>query len=364
MESRHCERQARTREQQPVAAAGNQRVEVVTYSRSITFIPTYTCAFACGYCAFARPTPLAPLSAAETCFARGVRAGCREVLIMSGEGVMAFPWIRAALWRWGFRDYQDYLYAVCRLALERGLLPHVNIGNQSEAALRRLRPVCASMGMMLETTNALLLQQAPHRHAPNKHPQRRLATLAAAGRAQVPFTTGLLIGIGETWDDRRRSLEAIAELHQQYGHIQEVIVQPLTPHPRTTMAASCAPDLPTLVAVVQMARALLPDDVVIQIPPNLIPEAEGRRQLLLAGARDFGGISPEQDHINPHEPWLPPEHYAAELAAWGFALRPRLAVYPRFHTPDWLAPEVYRLVTAVEQPPLCSPAGITPAHGV
>ncbi|MCS7081057.1 MAG: 7,8-didemethyl-8-hydroxy-5-deazariboflavin synthase subunit CofG [Chloracidobacterium sp.] len=317
---------------------------VVTYSHSITFIPTYSCVFACGYCAFARPTPLAALSDAEACFARGARAGCREALIMSGEGVMSFPAIREQLSRWGFQDYHDYLIAVCRLALKWGLLPHINIGNQSEAELRRLRSVCASMGMMLETTSTALLRKRAHRRAPNKHPQRRLATLEAAGRARIPFTTGLLIGVGETWHDRRRSLETIAQLHQRYGHIQEVIIQPFTPHPGTAMAADVGPDLPTLVAAVRLARAILPDEVVVQIPPNLVADADGRRQLLLAGARDFGGISPERDHVNPDEPWLAPQRYAAELAAWGFVLRPRLAVYPRFQTSEWLEPEVERAI--------------------
>ncbi|MFQ3590664.1 MAG: 7,8-didemethyl-8-hydroxy-5-deazariboflavin synthase subunit CofG [Chloracidobacterium sp.] len=318
----------------------------VTYSRSITFIPTYSCVFACGYCAFARPTPLAGLEEAAACFIRGVQAGCHEVLIMSGEGVMAFPSIRQQLTQWGFQDYNDYLSAVCRLALDHGLLPHINIGNQSELDFRRLRPFCASMGMMLETTSVALMRHPAHRHAPGKHPQARLATLAAAGRVRVPFTTGLLVGIGETWADRQAALSAVATLHRQYGHIQEVIIQPFTPHPRTAMAAYPGPDLSTLVKTVRMARDTLPPDVVIQIPPNLTPSAEARRQLLLAGARDFGGISPEPDHINPDEPWLSPEHYAAELAEWGFVLHLRLPVYPRFQTPQWLSPTVYPYVCA------------------
>jgi len=318
--------------------------EVVTYSHSITFIPTYSCLFACGYCAFAQPTPLASLEEAARCFIRGKQAGCHEVLIMSGEGVMAFPRLRETLTAWGFRDYHDYLLAVCRLALDQGLLPHINIGNQTEEEFRRLRPVCASMGMMLETTSQDLLRQPAHRRAPGKAPHRRLATLAAAGRAQVPFTTGLLIGIGETPADREASLEAIAELHHRYGHIQEVILQPFVPHPGTAMADWPRPDVPTLVAVVRLARAILPSDVVIQIPPNLVPDAADRRELLLAGARDLGGISPEPDQINPDAPWLAPARYAAELAAWGFVLRPRLAVYPRFQTRAWLDGAIYDLV--------------------
>ncbi|MGQ9897161.1 MAG: 7,8-didemethyl-8-hydroxy-5-deazariboflavin synthase subunit CofG [Acidobacteriota bacterium] len=320
------------------------RTEVVTYSHSLTFIPTYSCIFACGYCAFARPTPLASLEEAKACFARGKQAGCHEVLIMSGEGIMAFPRLRATLTAWGFRDYHDYLKAVCRLALEHELLPHINIGNQTEAELRRLRPVCASMGMMLETTSRELLRQPAHRRAPGKAPHLRLATLAAAGRAQVPFTTGLLIGIGETPADREASLEAIAHLHRRYGHLQEVILQPFVAHPGTAMANYPEPDGPTLAAVVRLARATLPSDVVIQIPPNLLPNAADRREALLAGARDLGGISPEADQINPDAPWLAPARYAAELAAWGFVLRPRLAVYPRFQTHTWLDSNIYDLV--------------------
>lgn len=338
------------------------RSENVTYSHSLTFIPTYSCTFACGYCAFARPTPLASLAEAERCFVRGAQAGCHEVLIMSGEGVMAFRHIRERLAAWGFRDYHDYLVAVCRLALEYGLLPHINIGNQTEAEFRRLRPVCVSMGMMLETTSRELLQQPAHRRAPGKAPHLRLATLAAAGRAQVPFTTGLLLGIGETPADREASLEAIAELHSRYGHIQEVILQPFVPHPGTMMADCPGPDVPVLATTVRLARAILPSEVVIQIPPNLVPNADDRRQLILAGARDFGGISPEPDQINLDAPWLAPARYAAELAAWGFTLQPRLAVYPRFQTHAWLDEGVYDLVRS-KQATLEATGAAVPVQG-
>lgn len=311
---------------------------VVTYSPSITFIPTHSCAFACGYCAFARPSPLARLAVADDCFERGVAAGCREVLIMSGEGVERFPAIRETLAEEGFADYFGYLLAVGRRALDRGLLPHINIGNLDEDAFRLLKTVSPSMGMMLETTG----DGAPdaHRRAACKTPAARLATIAAAGRAKAPLTTGILVGIGENEADRVESLQAIAELHSKYGHIQEVIVQPFTPHPGTPMADVPPPSFETLRRTVEVAREILPGDVEVQIPPNLVPEPMERLALVAAGARDFGGISPERDFINPDERWLAPAAYAGELAAAGYQLRPRLAVYPQFLNPEWLAPEV------------------------
>lgn len=324
---------------------------VVTYSPSITFIPTHSCAFSCGYCAFARPTPLARLAEADACFDRA--AGCREVLIMSGEGVERFPAIRETIEKEGFTDYLDYLVAVGRRALGRGLLPHINIGNLDEAGFRYLKTVSPSMGMMLETISDRPLDA--HRHATCKTPAARLATIAAAGRAKVPFTTGILVGIGENETDRVASLRAIAELHLRYGHVQEVIVQPFTPHPGTPMADVPPPPFATLRRTVEIAREILPDDVEVQIPPNLVPEAAARLALVEAGARDFGGISPEQDFINPDERWLTPAVYAGELAAAGFELRPRLAVYPQFLNPEWLAPEVLHsaaMVAAARAVPL------------
>lgn len=313
---------------------------VVTYSPSITFIPTHSCAFACGYCAFARPTPLARLAEADACIERGVSAGCREILVMSGEGVERFSGIREHLSKEGFTDYLDYLVAVGRRALERGLLPHFNIGNLDEDAFRRLKAAAPSMGVMLETTSEDLLATDAHRQAACKTPAARLATIAAAGRAKVPFTTGILVGIGETEADRVASLRAIAELHLKFGHIQEVIVQPFTPHPGTAMADVPTPTFETLFRSVELARETLPEDVEVQIPPNLVIEPADRRALVAAGARDFGGISPEPDFINPDERWLAPERYATELATDGFELRPRLAVYPQFLDSEWLAGEV------------------------
>ncbi len=326
---------------------------VVTYSPSITFIPTHSCAFACGYCAFARPTPLARLAEADACFERA--AGCREVLIMSGEGVERFPTIRETLEEEGFTSYLDYLVAVGRRALDRGLLPHINIGNLGEVSFRRLKTVSPSMGMMLETTGDGLLLEDAHRRAACKAPAARLATIAAAGRARVPFTTGILVGIGENEADRVASLQAIAELHLKFGHIQEVIVQPFTPHPGTPMADVPPPSFETIRRTVEIAREILPDDVEVQIPPNLVPDPAARLALVEAGARDFGGISPEQDFINPDERWLAPAVYAGELAAAGYELQPRLAVYPQFLNPEWVAPEVIHsaaMVAAARAVPL------------
>lgn len=318
---------------------------VVTFSPSWTLVPTHWCRNACGYCVFVeREGPRAGLVSLESARAemrRARAAGAVELLIMSGEGVEQSAAVRAALRAGGFHSYVEYLAAVSREALGLGLLPHVNVGNLSEADLRALAEFVPSMGMMLETTDAGLRREAAHRFAPDKEPARRLATIEAAGRARMPFTTGILVGIGEDAHAREDSLRAIAAAARAHGHVQEVIVQPFTPHAGTAMADSPAPPFDELRAAVEMARDLLPAEVVVQIPPNLAPRFV---ELVEAGARDLGGISPDGDRINPLERWLAPRAYAAALRRAGFTLRPRLAVHERFISPEWLRPATLRAV--------------------
>lgn len=312
----------------------------ITYSPSWTLIPTHYCRNTCGYCVFVERTgPAAQLvspTAAAAEIKRAHAAGATELLIMSGEGVEESRHVRTQLAAYGFTSYIDYLVNVARAALRHNILPHINIGNVTIDELRALRAVVPSMGMMLETTDKSLRATTTHRRAPDKEPARRLATIEAAGQAQVPFTTGLLVGIGESMKSREETLHAIAQLQNRYHHIQEVIVQPFTRHAGTAMADHAAPCAEELRDVVQLACAILPAEITVQIPPNIATRVI---ELVQAGARDLGGVSPDGDRINPDERWLAPQTYAAALAQHGFTLRPRLAVYDQWISARWLSTE-------------------------
>jgi FO synthase len=271
--------------------------------------------------------------------AAGAAAGCHEALFTLGEAPEdRYPAARAWLDQHGYASTVDYLAAMCTLVLaETGLLPHANAGALSLDELARLREVSASQGMMIESLNPAL---DCHRGAPDKEPSRRLATLEAAGALGIPFTTGILVGIGESRQDRLDALEAIAASHRRHGHVQEVIVQNFVPKPGTAMwaAPACPPDeeLWALAA----ARILLPPEVSLQAPPNL---SEDFGRLLDAGIDDWGGVSPvTPDHVNPERPWPEIERLAAVTEARGFELAPRLTVYPRYAlAPErWLDPAV------------------------
>jgi 7,8-didemethyl-8-hydroxy-5-deazariboflavin synthase CofG subunit len=322
----------------------------VTYSPSWTLIPTHYCRNTCGYCVFVkrsgRSAQLLTPAMAEREMEKAREAGATELLIMSGEGVERSTDIRRSLRAHGFSRYIDYLTRLSRAALERDLLPHINIGNMAEDELRALRTFVPSMGMMLETTDEGLMTQAAHLRAPDKDPSRRLDTLAAAGRARVPFTTGLLVGIGESLRAREDSLRAVAEIQKTYGNIQEVIIQPFTPHASTLMSDCAPPRFAELRDAVELAREILPPEVVVQIPPNIAPRFV---ELIEAGARDLGGVSPDGDRINPSERWLAPAIYQSALAPYGFTLKPRLAVHEAWATPAWLSAETLQAARRVRR---------------
>ncbi len=321
---------------------------IVTYSPSWTLIPTHWCRNTCGYCVFVEraddTAQLVAPDAARSEIRRARAAGATELLIMSGEGVEESAAVAGALQRFGFNSYIDYLVSIARMALHEDLLPHINIGNVTTDELRALRAVVPSMGMMFETSDRTLRDTPAHRRAPDKEPARRLETLHAAGRARVPFTTGLLVGIGEERSAREESLRAIAEVQRRYGHIQEVIIQPFTPHAGTSMADCAPPNFAEMCETVALAREILPPEVLVQIPPNIAPRLI---ELIEAGARDLGGISSDGDRINPSERWLAPSHYAAQIARHGFTLQPRLAVHERWVCSAWLAPETLATVVRV-----------------
>ena len=332
---------------------------LLTYSRKV-FIPlTHLCRDVCAYCTFAKAprdlhaaylTPDEVLAIARS----GVAAGCKEALFTLGDRPESrYSAARDQLAELGYASTVDYLAAVAELVLrETGLLPHINAGVLGAEDYALLRPVAASMGLMLESTSQRLCERGgPHFGSPDKSPQVRLASIKAAGLARVPFTSGLLIGIGETREERLDTIAALAEVHRRHGHLQEVIVQNFRAKPGTRMAQAPEPDEAELLWTVAAARLILPAEVSVQAPPNLNP---GRTAALIgAGINDWGGISPvTADHVNPEAPWPEITSLAAECAGAGTTLAERLTIYPRcvgdaaVWLDDQVAPAVRRLADA------------------
>ncbi len=317
----------------------------ITYSRKV-FIPlTNLCRDRCAYCTFARDirdekahtlTPDEVLALARA----GKRAGCKEALFSLGDKPeLRYPEYREWLDRLGFQSTIEYLHAMCRLVFEEtGLLPHANPGVLSHEEMELLRPVNASMGMMLESTSPRLMEigQA-HYRCPDKFPSTRLKALESAGRLRIPFTTGILIGIGETLDERVDALFAIREMHDTYGHIQEVIVQNFRAKADTQFAGRSEPTALDVARTAAVARLILGDEINLQVPPNLSQDAYGF--FLLAGINDWGGISPvTKDFINPEMAWPQVAILRAVTEEAGFALRERLTAYPEYlRSPGWMA---------------------------
>ena len=315
------------------------RGRVVTFSAKV-FVPLTTlCRDYCGYCTFRRDpgepgahtlTPDEVVALAQA----GARLGAKEALFSLGDKPEArFPEHRAFLARHGHRTTLSYLRAMCALTLsESSLLPHANPGVMGERDLAALREVNVSMGIMLETVAERLLERGmAHDNAPDKVPARRLRTIALAGKLGIPFTTGILIGIGESPRERVDALVAIRELHERWGHIQEVIVQNFRAKPRIPMKDAPEPTLDDLLRTIAVARLLLGPDVNIQAPPNLTPGVYPK--LLAAGLNDWGGVSPlTPDHINPEKPWPGLRALREATEERGFAFRERLAIYPEYAT--------------------------------
>jgi 7,8-didemethyl-8-hydroxy-5-deazariboflavin synthase CofG subunit len=308
----------------------------ITYSRKVFLPLTNLCRDYCGYCTFRRDPndPGAHTMTSDEVLevARaGERLGCTEALFSLGDKPeLLFPEMRETLRHLGYKSTLHYLEAMCELVLrETTLLPHPNPGLLSAEWIARLSAVSPSMGLMLETTNASLLAPgAAHDNAPDKVPVKRLRTILEAGKQNVPFTTGLLIGIGESPEDRVDTLLAIRDLHERYGHIQEVIVQNFRVKPAIPMAQWPEPTRDEMLRTVAIARLLLPN-VNIQAPPNL--SSPYYEDLLDAGINDWGGISPlTPDFINPEKPWPHLDQLRQRTEAKGFELRQRLPVYPEF----------------------------------
>jgi 7,8-didemethyl-8-hydroxy-5-deazariboflavin synthase CofG subunit len=335
-----------------LAAASELRARgkgsVVSFSKKV-FIPLTTlCRDYCGYCTFRKDpgqpgahfmTPDEVLGLAD----RARDAGCKEALFSLGDQPeRIFPEARDFLRQQGFSRTLDYAAAMCELVLERtGLLPHANPGVMDRAALERFKESNASVGLMLETVSTRLMRNGlAHFKAPDKVPALRLRTIEDAGKLSMAFTTGILIGIGETFEERVDALFAIRALHEKYGHVQEVIVQNFRAKPDIPMANHAEPSMEEMLRTIAVARLILGPNMNIQAPPNL-SYADFPR-LLDAGINDWGGISPvTKDFINPEAAWPQIAKLRAETETRGFILRERLALYPEYVTrADYLSPRV------------------------
>jgi FO synthase len=360
-------------------------VHRVTFSRNYTLSLSRTCQCYCKYCAFAtHQAHIHPPEKVEQLLDEALKRNTKELLVLTGERPEVNPLVAKQLSEWGHDDFTSYVVWACERALERGMLPHTNIGVLERADLARLREVTASQGLMLESVSERLMDTV-HAGSPTKHPTQRLATIEAAGELKIPFTSGILMGIGETEQERVESLEALAALQQRYGHLQEVILQNFVPHPRyygaevaeiadnaarerwgrggassslgsfeergqssalpsrqsSAKRSEDAPPLPQWAVPVSIGeikrligecRRLMPD-VGVQVPPNL---SDWWPELVEAGATDLGGLSANGDHISPEEPFPSPHQVRKELAPKGYALTERLCVYPQYMDSEWM----------------------------
>ncbi|MDZ8055506.1 MAG: 7,8-didemethyl-8-hydroxy-5-deazariboflavin synthase subunit CofG [Aulosira sp. ZfuVER01] len=306
---------------------------IVTYSPAYTIVPTYECFNRCTYCNFRTDpgkSPWLSLSAAESILKKLQSENICEILLLSGEVHPNSP---------KREEWFQRIYDLCKLAFAMGFLPHTNAGPLSFTEMQKLKNINVSMGLMLEQLTPKLLNTV-HQHAPSKLPEVRLRQLEWAGELQIPFTTGLLLGIGETMDDCWETLAAISQLHQRYHHIQEVILQPHSPGNQQSFDAPPF-DPHQLPEVIAKARQILPLDITIQIPPNLVKDEQWLLACLAAGARDLGGIGPK-DEVNPDYPHVQEQALRDILQPAGWELVPRLPVYPQFDY--WLSEELQAAV--------------------
>ncbi len=330
----------------------------VTYSRKVFLPVTNLCRDRCTYCTFRKdpgdpgawtmmPDEIADWSR------RGVELGCKEALMCLGDKPeVAFKEYRETLARLGVRTTIEYVARACEIALAAGLLPHTNAGLMTPDEMRALRPLNASMGLMLENISPRLRARgAVHQAAPDKDPALRIKMIDDAGALRIPFTTGILLGIGETPAERALSLTAIRDTHERHGHIQEVIIQNFRAKPEIAMADAPEPDAYDMARAIATARLVLGPAMNVQAPPNLSP-----RQIelfLSAGINDWGGISPlSKDYVNPEAPWPHIDRLGEQCARAGFRLAERLAIYPEYINDKWLDPAVATKVRAIWDRPV------------
>jgi FO synthase len=337
-----------------IAVAGHLRTRlhgtVITFSPKVFLPVTNLCRNHCSYCTFRRDPDdthawtMAP-DEIRTTSRDGRALGCIEALMCLGDKPeLAFNTYRATLRQLGHSSTAAYVHQACEIALEEGLLPHTNAGLMSREELASLKAVNASMGLMLENVSPRLRRKGEaHYYSPDKDPEQRLAMMRHAGELRIPFTTGILLGIGETRAERVASLGAIRDLHRDYGHIQEVIIQNFRAKPATSMAGRPEPDSLDTARTIAVARLML-GDMNIQAPPNLSPY--DHRLFLAAGINDWGGISPlTPDYVNPEAPWPHVAALAETCRAQGFTLQRRLPIYSEFiDRPGFLEPGLRPLV--------------------
>ncbi|QSG04904.1 7,8-didemethyl-8-hydroxy-5-deazariboflavin synthase subunit CofG [Halapricum desulfuricans] len=323
-----------------VTPADVEAADELTFARNV-FVPlTTACRYTCTYCTYYDPpgeaSLLSPEEVREIC-RTGAQAGCTEALFTFGDDPDdRYTAVHDQLAEWGYDSIHEYLRAASEIALEEGLLPHSNPGDQTREQMATVADVNASMGVMLETTADVRAHSGPR----SKSPGQRLATIRTAGELGVPFTTGILVGIGEDWRDRAESLLAIRELHERYGHIQEVIVQPVVENERWS---SGSPDMATMRRATAMARAALPNEVSVQSPPNLAPVED----LLDCGVDDLGGVSPvTDDHINPEHAWPAVDRLEELAEEAGVPLSERLPVYDRYLEAGWCPDRIEAAIEA------------------
>jgi len=323
-----------------------QREKIITYSRNV-FIPvTRLCRNRCGYCTFRRDEVKLPILPPEDIMGRLKKAesyGCKEALFTFGEAADQLEPVMDQLERLGYNNMVEYLFYICQETLDNTLLlPHTNMGILKYKELKMLREVNASMGLMLETSSPRLMETIAHKNSPGKDPKLRIKTIEDAGKLRIPFTTGLLIGIGETIDERVESLLELRRIQDKYGHIQEIIIQNFKSKPGIPMEDYPEPTLLEMIKMVAVSKMLFPD-VSIQVPPNL--NRETCEIFLLAGADDWGGISPlTRDYVNPEAPWPEIGELERITRKAGFKLKERLPVYSKFISDEYLSEMVLEKV--------------------
>jgi len=317
-----------------------EAADELSFARNVFLPLTTACRYTCTYCTYYDPpgqaSLMTPEEIRETC-RQGAAMGCTEALFTFGDDPDdRYEAVHAELAEVGHDSIHDYLRRACEIALAEGLLPHSNPGDQTYEEMAAVADVNASMGVMLETTAEVRAHAGPR----GKSPGQRLNTIANAGELGVPFTTGILVGIGETWRDRAESLLAIRDLHERYGHVQEVIVQPVSDNERWHEGA---PSLATMRRAVAMARAVLPDEVSVQVPPNLFDA----REVVDCGVDDLGGVSPvTDDHVNPDYAWPALRELEDVAEHAGVPLTERLPTYERYLTPEWTSERIRTALSA------------------